>query len=520
MDTRINLKILGGVATGDNSTGSCILLTVTQGKNTTRMLIDAGLIQCSLKNFAERNREILKELKPELLDFVILTHVHTDHVGRLPLLSRNGFNGKARIICTKATSHILSIMLEDSVKIQTETIAAKARVRKKAVRKNRTSCRDKMTLGNFDKFKDKEKMEVRDRSQPKDDLLYTLADVEKTCSLVKNDGCEYQEWIRLSNKCSLKFYQSGHVLGGAICVIRIKTRNEKEVYLGFSGDLGRRDGIILPPPAIIKEPINYWFTESTYGGQTHPAREDEIKKLIGIVQEAVLKKQKIIIPSFALERAQEIIYLLSYYMDIGIIPKIDIYLDSPMATKITDVFADSWNEGMFADQGKLKFNPFDTEANKFFKVVYEKNDSNDLIAKPGPYIVVAGSGMCHAGRVRSHLRAGLGDPNVNVCLVGYMAEHSLGRKLKNGLPLVNMDKERIIIKAKIIAFESFSAHADSPFLVSYAEAIADKSTKIFIVHGEERSSAFLKLELMEALKKIESDIIIPELNQEIILKAQ
>lgn len=520
MDTKIGFKFLGGVADGDNLTGSCTLITIRQGKNIVRLLIDAGLIQCNIKQFNERNRAILKEVKPELLDFVVLTHAHTDHGSRLPLLVKNGFGGKARIICTEATKSILGIMLEDTAKIQAETFSVKTKSVKNESRQrypktNSTNFRARMTLGKHDRVKAKAK--AKQKLAKVDTALFTLADVTKTCSLIKNGGCAYQEWIKLFTNGWLKFYESGHVLGGAICVIRIKTRT-KDVYLGFSGDLGRRDGIILPPPAKIKESIDYWFTESTYGGKVHPAREVEIQKLIGIVKEAVQKKQKIIIPTFALERAQEIIYLLSYYMQTGEIPKINIYLDSPMATKITDVFADKWEEGMFADQGKLKFNPFARGANEVFKVVSKRLDSVALVATPGPYVVIAGSGMCDAGRVRDHLRAGLGNSNTVICLVGYMAENSLGSKLKKGLPIINMNGQEIIIEAKVVAFDSFSAHADSSFLVAYAKETlgkADNKQKIFIIHGEEVGAACLKLELMAALQKSESSIMIPELNQEI-----
>ena len=525
MDTQIRVKILGGTADGDDLTGSCILLTIKQGKNITRLLIDAGLIQCSPKEFFVRNRAILKELKPNQLDGVIVTHAHTDHTGRLPLLVNHGFGETSRIICTTATAKIIGVMLADSAKIQAETchsIKASAKAEAKPARSRRVS-RDQLALGKHDKMK---KKRADQKSAPAEEPLYTMEDVEKTCSLIKNGGYEYQEWIKLFNHgVSLKFYQSGHVLGGAICIIKVKTKTG-DIHIGFSGDLGRIDDIILPPPAMVEEKVDYWFTESTYGGKVHPQRDDEIKQLLQLVREAVAQKRKVIIPSFALERAQVLLYLLSYYMYIGEIPEIPIYLDAPMASIITEIFAESWDDGMFVGQEKLPFNPFNQDENKFFKVVSSQLDSLDLVKTAGPYIVIAGSGMCDAGRVRDHLRAGLGNPNVTVCLVGYMARNSLGRKLKDGLPLVNMNKQEIVIKAKIVCFDSFSAHADSPFLGSYAKSLADNPEaghelqKVFIVHGEENSSAFLKLELIEALADMQyplKNIIIPKLNDEIIL---
>jgi len=485
-------------------------------------LIDSGLIQCGHKEFFAKNREILKELKPGQLDGIIITHAHTDHTGRLPLMVKNGFGDTSRIICTEATAKIIGVMLADSAKIQAELCQSNKKILAKSTASTvRKVSRDQMALGKRDKMNKKKcNAKVATVEEP----LYNMEDVEKTVSLIKNGGFPYQEWIKLFNHgVSLKFYQSGHVLGGAICVIKIKTRIG-EINLGFSGDLGRSDGIILPPPAMVDETIDYWFTESTYGGKVHPSRDEEIKRLLTIVKNAVAKKQKIIIPSFALERAQEIIYLLSYYMQIGEIPYIPVYLDAPMASRITNIFADSWDEGMFAGQERLKFNPFSRDDNKFFKIVDSPIDSAALVRTSGPYIVIAGSGMCDAGRVRDHLRAGLGNPEVTVCLVGYMAKNSLGRKLKDGLPLVNMNKKEIIIKARIECFDSFSAHADSFFLVSYAQDIMAKNThenkQIFIIHGEEKSSGDLKIELLEHLadkKYWLKNIKIPVLNEEVVL---
>ena len=521
MDTQISVQPLGGVA--GYSTGSCIFLAIRQGRRKTNILLDLGLIQGNSKDSAERNREILSWLTPGYVDAVVLTHSHVDHIGRLPLLVKNGFNKQGRIFCTEATSRLLRVMLEDSAKIQiSETSRLKAKMAREKKENSwiRKIGRDKMSLGNYDRKRRKGKY-LKAKAvvcEP----LYTMEDVEKTCGLVKNDGFEYREWIRLDNGVNLKFYPSGHVLGGAICAIRVKTKTG-DVHLGFSGDLGREDGIILPPPELPDELIDRWFTESTYGGKIHPPRKEEIERLLGLIKEAMRAKKKIIIPSFALERAQEIIYLFLLYMQNGTIPPIPIYLDSPMAAKITDVFAASWREGMFSDQANLNFNPFDPKENPFFRIITDPVASAKLVKTPGPYIVIAGSGMCDAGRVREHLRFGLGNRKTIVCLVGYMAENSLGRKLKNGLPIVRMNGEDIVVKAQIVSFDSFSAHADGRFLSSSAKSImaknSDERAKIFIVHGEEEGAAALKMELMKILpgKNWLKKIIIPKLGEEIKL---
>jgi metallo-beta-lactamase family protein len=517
MNTRIRAQFLGGVAYGDdNLTGSSVLLTVEQRKQSTRLLIDAGLVQC-YKDSLSRNMEILHWLKPVSIDGIVLTHAHIDHTGRLPLLVKNGFNN--RIYCTEATSGLLPVMLEDSAKIQIKEAAnLKAKMKKlKETGRKADFSRDQMTRGNYDKKKQhsRRKAEIL---QP----LYDLDDVWKTCRLVKNGGFPYQEWIRLAKGIDLKFYPSGHVLGGAICVIKVESTQEC-IYIGFSGDLGRSDGIILPPPEMVNEPISYWFIESTYGGKVHPAREEETAKLLNLIKAAAVSGQKVIIPSFALERAQEIVYLLSYYMKTAQIPKIPIFLDSPMATNITKVFAANWDLGMFEGQDKLDFNPFRIEGDSFLRTINGDRDSLALSEKSGPYIVIAASGMCDAGRVRTHLRAGLGNINTVVALIGYMTKNSLGRKLKDGLPIVRMNGTEIVVKAKVVSFDSFSAHADGPHLVNYTkEALAtgdNERQKIFIVHGEEKGATSLKIELLESLPHNGwlKQIIIPKLGEEVIL---
>ena len=520
MDTRLSVEFLGGVADGINLTGACTSITVRRGKETTKILVDVGLVQCSFNKSGKVNRAILESLDPKKVDYVILTHPHIDHVGRLPLLVKYGFGDKGRVICTEATGALLPIMLKDSAIIQ----ISEARWRKKRLAKKEKPTkpqrgRDSRTLGSYDRTERKRKSSVkRIICEP----LYSVENAQQACDLVKNGGYEYGCWIKLTKTVSLKFYPSGHVLGGAICVLRIET-DSAPIYLGFSGDLGREDGIILPPPELPIEPINYWFIESTYGGETHPLREDEIDELFEIVRKAKKDKRKIIIPSFALERTQEIIYLLSDAMWKGIIPKVPIFLDSPMATKLTAHFAEKWGNGMFTDQGALSFNPFDPKENPFFKTIMKPEDSAALVNAEGPYIVIAGSGMCDAGRVRNHLRHGLENPDTIVCIIGYMAGNSLGRKLKDGLPIVRMNGHDIVVKAEINNFGSFSAHADSPFLTSFTKSVVgsnpENSKGIFIVHGEGMGAALLKAELMKTLPCEDwlRKIIIPRLREEKIL---
>jgi metallo-beta-lactamase family protein len=508
MSTRISAQFIGGVADGINLTGSCYLFEVRKEKQIVRFAVDLGMWQGNYEKSYERNREL--GFNPGSVDFMVVTHSHIDHIGRLPLAAKKGFSG--RIFCTEPTAELLEVMLMDSAKV----LESETRYR---LRRMIASQAENAGLG--EKLKTKNRNGIRNlNSMLKTGLLFSERDVGKCLGLVKNGGFPYGEWIKLEKDINVKFYPSGHVLGGAICVIEIGYR-KKKTYIGFSGDLGRRDGIILPPPATIEEPLDYWFIESTYGGESHPKRHAEIKKLFGLIKESENKRGKIIIPSFVLERAQEIIYLISSAMTDGDVPKMPIFLDSPMAERITEVFGEHWKTPMFKDQGRLNFNPFNLSENPFLFKVESDFESVALSRKTGPHIIIAGSGMSEAGRVRNHLRAQLSNSNAVVCLVGHMVEGTLGWKLQQGYPLVSMNGNEIPVRAEIVSFKGFSAHASGNFLVEYTIRIGNNSPdmKVFIVHGEEKNGLALKKDLIEAFNEDWHDrIFIPEINQKVSLE--
>ena len=530
MTQRISIQILGGTASEDNPTGSCHLLRIKRKKQDLHILIDSGLYQGKKEDCAKKNRDL--KIDASRIDCIIATHEHIDHIGRIPYLVKQGF--KKSIYCTKQAASLLSIMLNDTANIFKKELQDKLKKIRKTEGKTKGNSRNsrkdyarreaKKSPTNSSTKRKATKNNSSASSYP--DALYSAREVEESLRLVKNDGFEYEKWIRLEKDVELKFYSSGHVLGGAICVIKIapEKSTEKPFYIAFSGDLGRKDGIILPPPAKIMEPIDRWITESTYGGKTHPPREEEIKIWLDLLREAYEKKSPLIIPSFALERTQEILYLISYYMQQGIIPEMPIYLDSPMARRITNKYADQWDSLMFKDQSMLSFNPYKPGENPFLKIIESDTDSLALAKSSGPHIVIAASGMCDHGRIRNHLKIALENPNAIICLVGFMAEGTLGEKLRKGFPIVNMNDHEVRVRAKIVSFGSFSAHADGPYLVEYTselmKAAGPEGKMIIIVHGIKKGGLCLKAAFLDELGyEWQSHIIIPELNEIIELAA-
>ena len=488
----------GGAANNeDNITGSCTLVSLQGVQHPFRMLVDFGMWQGNYQRSYEMNRKL--KFLPSTINACVFTHPHIDHIGRGPMLPKMGFDG--RFFVTEPCANILGIQWRDSVKI----FLSEQKYRNKRNEEDRPITK-----------KDKKKNSIKKQSGNGSDILYGLEDVAVAESIVKNSGLPYYTWTKIHKTVDLKFYPSGHVLGGAIVVLRIKRRKGLDpVYIGFSGDLGRKDGIILPPPAMVDEPLDFWFIESTYGGIIHPTRDQEFDTLLSAVRIACEQKGRILIPSFALERAQEIIYLLSSYLKQKKIPEIPIYLDSPLAEAITSVFREYWNRGMFSDQYNLSFNPYSLAENTFLKLVQGSNNSESLAEGKSSCIIIAGSGMCEAGRIRSHLRQKLPDSSTAVVCVGYMAKDTLGQKLVDKHPIVTMNGQPVDVNAQIYPFNSFSAHADGPFLASYTAEIIEKAaraskpkqTRVFINHGDLKRAQNLKQDIIGCVGRNYRDYI-------------
>lgn len=511
----VYLAFFGGVV-GD-LTKSCMAL----GGKSFYVLVDYGLWQGNKREFIERNREV--PFDPAYVDAVVLTHSHVDHLGGIPILRNNGLGcakDGSRIFCTEPTKEIAPIMLFDTAKITERDFFGKphkhlsdSRVVRKIRNLSKNGLRRSETIN---------RLNLGWAIEP-----YSEKDVLESLFLFEDSAREYRQWFKVAKGIKAKFYSSAHVLGGAICVFEIgnNLNGKKTIRVGFSGDLGRSDGILLPPPEIIEEPLDYWITESTYGGIDHPSREEDFETLKELVSECLRKRGKILIPSFSLERAQEVILILSRMMLAKEIPRMTIYLDSPMAKKILSVFSKNWRKRAFINQYKLNFNPFDPNQNVFLKVIDRFEDSKALVRRNGSHIVVAGSGMGDAGRIRDHYKKEIRNDRNLILLVGFMVNGTLNRNIADGHKIVGIDGKDYQVRATVHKFGSFSAHADRTELLEYTKKIVSVNPKIkaiFINHGGERNGYELKLGLTEALSKEfggdwSKRIIIPQKMDEYVL---
>lgn len=436
-----------------NVTGSRHLLEA----NGKKILVDCGLYQ--ERQFQDRNWDPFSFPASDI-DAVLLTHAHLDHCGLLPKLVKEGFSGP--IYCTQATAEIAEIILLDAAKIQVEDAERKKKRHEKQGR-----------VGKHD-----------------DKPLYDTEDAEAVLPLFKT--VPYREAFNLgkNNDVEATMYDAGHVLGSA--VIRVKVRQgDQERIICFSGDMGRPGRPIVKDPEICKQ-ADYILIESTYGDRDHHDTQD-IKRIFGeIINETVAAGGNIIIPSFALERSQEVLYYINQLLIDGTIQPIDIYLDSPMASKITKVFkkhAELYDREML-EMVADHHSPFNIET---FHTAGTSTESKAINNVTKPVIIIAGSGMCTGGRVKHHLVRDISKPEATICFVGYQAVGTLGRRIVDGDNPVRILGEEYEVNARIARVRGFSAHADRNELVGWLGEIEQPPKQIFIVHGEESSAkAFAK----------------------------
>jgi len=440
---QIKLQFLGAA---QNVTGSRHLLQADD----TRMLVDCGLYQ--ERQFKARNWDPFA-VPPGSIDAVLLTHAHLDHCGLLPKLVRDGFKGK--IYCTAATSEIAQIILLDSAKIQQEDAEYK---RKRHKREGRKSPYPEVPL-------------------------YTTEDAEACFPLFSQ--VEYRKSIDIGDGVEATFYDAGHVLGSSI--IRVKVRQDvQERIILFSGDIGRPDRPIVCDPTVFDR-ADYVFIESTYGDRVHEDTED-IKKLIGDVINSTRKAGgNVIVPSFALERSQEVLYYINELLLEGTIDRLKIFLDSPMATRITSVFkhhAELFDKKMteFVKRHKSLFDLPGLE------LAGSAEESKAINRIKGPVMVIAGSGMCTGGRVKYHLVNNISRPDSTIMFVGYQATGTLGRRIVDGEKEVRILGQKYQVKARVVRIHGFSAHADRNELLEWLRELEAPPRRVFVVHGETESA--------------------------------
>ena len=429
-----------------NVTGSRTLLHV----DTTKVLVDCGLYQ--ERGLAVRNWDRFP-VNPSEIDSVVLTHAHLDHSGYLPRLVADGFRGP--IYCTGATAEVTQIILEDSARIQEEDAAYK---RRRHQREHRAGPYPEVPLYNVDDAR---------------------AAIDQLTPL------EYGHVAKLGRQLTASLHDAGHILGSSTARFELG-RGEDRRTVVFSGDLGRRDGLLLHDPEAHDQ-ADYVVIESTYGDRTHPPRVDAAPQIARIINETVERGGNVLIPSFAVERAQDLLFMLKTLIAERKIPNLLCFVDSPMATDVTRVF-EHWPELLdpelhhMLEEGD---SPFRFPGLTFVRGADESKAINRI---HGSVLIIAGAGMCNGGRIKHHLFNRISDPNSSVVFVGYQAHGTLGRTIVDGENPVRILGQQHEVNARIEIVEAMSSHADRNGLTRWLDELDTPPRKVFVIHGEEEAA--------------------------------
>ena len=433
-------------------TGSMHLIEV----NGQSILLDCGMYQGRRADALQRNLNF--PFNPKTLDAMVLSHAHIDHSGNLPNLVKQGFGG--HIWSTAATRNLCAYMLMDSARIQESDAEY------------------------LNKKKSRE-------GQPPVQPLYTQADAQ--ASLGQFVGVNLRRPVTIAEDVTLTFYNAGHILGSASVALDIRDRETKREWrVVFSGDIGRKEAPILRTPET-PERANIVIMESTYGDRLHGDYGDAEKKLRDIVRETVRRHGKVIIPAFAVGRTQEIVYALNKLEAEADIPSLPIFVDSPLAVNVTEVFRmhpGEWDEETraFLAEG-TRINPFDS---RYIEYVRDQNRSKQLNFLDQSAVIISASGMAEAGRILHHLKNNIENSANTVLFVGYQAQGTLGRRLAEGERKARIFGEEYDVRAQVMTMDGFSAHADQAELLEWARPFDRNLLQhTFIVHGEESASATL-----------------------------
>ena len=448
---QIRLRFLGAA---QNVTGSRHLLEV----DGIRLLVDCGLYQ--ERQFLARNWEPFA-VPPESINAVFLTHAHLDHCGLLPKLVREGFSGK--IYCTQATAEIARIILLDSAKIQEEDAEHKL-----------------------------ERHQKEGKTGPYPEApLYTTKDAE--ACFPHFEPVKYRQQINIADGVAVTLCDAGHVLGSSMIRVDVNRNGDKRTVL-FTGDLGRPGRPILPDPSV-PEKVDYIVIESTYGDRIHCDTCDVKKQMADVINATKDRGGNIVVPSFALERSQEILFYIKELLLEDAIPHLIIFLDSPMAAKITEIFRN--HQELFDEETQEMLrehhSPFDLPE---LKVTATSEESKAINHITGTVMIIAGAGMCTGGRIKHHLVNNISRKESTIMFVGYQAIGTLGRLIVDGAKDVRILGQRYKVKAKVVQVNGLSAHADKNEMLNWLKKLKLPPKQIFLVHGEPESAqafgAFLR----------------------------
>lgn len=454
-------------------TGSKHLITLYNGK---RLLLDCGLFQG--RAAAEHNDNKTLGFDASSVDYCILSHAHIDHSGAIPYLVKEGFKG--RVFCTHATKDLCEIMLVDSAHIQESDVEYT----------NRRRGQKGLSL-----------------IEP----LYTIEDAKKALEHFK--GIEYEKWIRIDDEIELCFTLVGHILGAGAVNLKIK-ENGNTHKLCYTGDIGRQNHKIIKNPRPFPQ-ADYIITESTYGDRLHEDLSHSEDKLYEVVNETcVVKKGKLIIPAFSLGRTQEIVHALDRLETAGRLPRINVYVDSPLSTNATEIMRahpECYNEKVL-EYMKIDSDPFGFNRLKYIRDV---NESKLLNASKEPCIIISASGMMEAGRIIHHLRNNIGNKKNTILIVGYCSPYTLGHRIARGDKKIKLFGEEIEVKADIQIMDEYSAHGDYNEMIEYLKCQDPKKVKeLYLVHGQFETQIKYRERLeKEGFEKVR----IPSLNSEYLI---
>jgi metallo-beta-lactamase family protein len=463
----MKLRFLGAAK---SVTGSMHVLE----SNGNRILLDCGLFQGRREESNRRNRNL--PFDPGEIDRVVLSHAHIDHSGNLPLLVKQGYRNS--IYSTFATRDLCLAMLNDSAHIQ---------------------------------HKDAEYLNRKNekRGLPLIEPSYGPDDVERTLSLFR--GISYDRGFYVSADVKLTFVDAGHILGAALSIFEVR-ENGRTKRLGYIVDLGRKDLPILKDPCLVKN-LDFIIIESTYGNRFHQDMSLVEEKLSRVVNQTVQAGGKIIIPSFSLGRTQEVVYSLNRLQIDNRIPRIKIFVDSPLSVNVTEIF-------------RLHPECFDKEANRMIALdespfgwgsvtyIRDVEKSKELNKLDEPCIIISASGMCETGRILHHLKNNIEDAKNTIMVVGFMAQDTLGRRIVERQEKLKIFGDEYRLRAKVEIFDEFSAHADRNGLLEYVANTKNSLRNVFVVHGEEQQSQALA----EGIRDLGiTDVLVPDMGQEVEL---